>query len=149
MAQARLVRIQVDGINFETRRAIAIEVENWGALTILDVALISASFESTYAPPPSTPKPVLTSSQSPIPILVPKSREALAQPRFVVDFRIGDDSVLGLHSETGHDPVTATTTHVSATIEFTDAYGIHWQQSTEGTPTRLDARSTRTLHTAS
>src|SRR4051794_6827059 len=64
MAQARLVRIKIDGIIFETRRAFAVEVENWGALSILEVALVSASFESTYAAPPSTPKPVLTSSGS-------------------------------------------------------------------------------------
>lgn len=147
MAQARLVRITIDGLT--PRRAFAVEVENWGHLSILDVALVSASFESPYAPPARPPEAVFTSPGRPIPVLVPKSREALAQARFVVDFRVGDSSALVRDDAVGYDPLTADTTKVSATIEFTDAYGTHWQQSTEGTPKRVPSRSANTLHIAS
>lgn len=146
MAQARLVRVSFEGLIAE--RGFAVEVENWGSLSILDVALIDASFVSSFRPSESPPRPVLTSPEAPIPILVPKSREALAQPRFVVDFQNGDSSMLSRDESIGYDPVSSTHNRVSATIEFTDAHGTHWQQSTEGTPMRLRSRSAETLHPA-
>jgi hypothetical protein len=42
----------------------------------------------------------------------------------------------------------ADTTTIRATIEFTDAYGIHCRQSTDGTPKRIRNRSAITLHSA-
>lgn len=146
-AQARLVRVTIDGV--AQQRAFAVDVENWGALSILDVALVGARFESRHSPPPPSSVPALTSTSNPIPVLVPKSREALAPRRFMVDFRSGDRSVLIRDDSIGYDPINSSTTTVHATIEFTDAYGAHWRQSTEGTPTRIKARSAGTLHTAS
>jgi hypothetical protein len=145
-AQARLVRISIDGV--EPQRAFAVEVANWGSLAILNVALVTASFESTYRPPDQTPQPVLKTQSRSIDVLVPVSREALAQPRFVVDFQVGGQTVLERHGDVGYDPLNSDNTTVRATVEFTDAYGLHWQQSTDGTPKRIPNRSTVTLHTA-
>jgi hypothetical protein len=140
-AQARLVRVTYDGVN---PRRFAVEVQNWGALAILDVTLIATSFESSRRPPAQIRQFTFTALGPPIGVLVPISREALAPPRFNVDFQTvppGGDNTRG-------GPVKWDNLTVHATVEFTDAYGTHWRQSTEGTPTRIDARSAVTLHPA-
>lgn len=138
-AQARLVRVTYDGVS---PNRFAVEVQNWGALAILDVALIATKFESKLSRPMSGPQPTFIAKGPPIDVLVPISREALAPPRFSVAFQpapAADDSP-------SRKWVNWERVAVHSTVEFTDAYGQHWRQSTDGMPTRIPTRSTATLH---
>lgn len=145
-AQARLVRLSFEGVR--EQRAFAVVVTNWGDLAILNVALVAASFVDTFRPTAEPAQPLMQARSEPLDVVVPVSREALAQPRLMVDFRVADRSVLDRDEEVGHDPLFSDNTTVHATIEFTDAYGLHWQQSSDGQPRRLPRRSARTLHAA-